>query len=254
MVMRHWLLNYFVHDFIPSRELRITLTSFLNALPFHPLVKQSPRDQRIVKSLKRVVRRLKKVYYLRSAESDRVKVIAPPPPTEEQERVEEMVRAKLAQSPIRRKTAIVSSVNISDRHHGNMAVQDTGSAPVVVIGSVRNTSKSPPNASSSMDIISRTSTPLHNIGDGSSINQYQQEPQQPIRRNISTASISRFGKNNKQHDIEAVKASYMRRMEQQKRAMEMQQNDTATLPMGPVADNMSCQSSVMTDDSLESAL
>ncbi|KAI7860942.1 ras guanine nucleotide exchange factor domain-containing protein [Circinella umbellata] len=256
VVMRHWLLNYFVHDFIPSRELRITLTSFLNALPFHPRVKQSPRDQRIVKSLKRVVRRLKKVYYLRSAESDRVKVIAPPPPTEEQERVEEMVRAKLAQSPIRRKTAIVSSVNISDRHHGNRAVQDTGSAPVVVIGSVRNTSKVPPNASSSMDIISRTPTPLHTMHDGSSIHQYQPESQQPqpVRRNISTASISKFGKNNKQHDIEAVKASYMRRMEQQKRAMEMQQNDTSTLPMGPAGDNMSYQSSVMTDDSLESAL
>ncbi|KAI9249727.1 hypothetical protein BDA99DRAFT_216272 [Phascolomyces articulosus] len=252
VVMRHWLLNYFVHDFIPSRDLRITLTSFLNALPYHPLVKHSPRDQRIVKSLKRVVRRLKKVYYLRSAESDRVKVIAPPPPTEEQERVEEMVRAKLAQSPIRRKTALVSSVNISDRHHGNMAVQDTGSAPVVVIGSVRNASKSP----SGMEI-SRTSTPNSAAMPpprGGSPQQQQQHQQHQIRRNISTASISRFGKNSKQQDIEAVKASYMRRMEQQKKAMDMQQHDTATIPVGPTTDTMSCQSSVMTDDSLESAI
>ncbi|KAI9027469.1 hypothetical protein CLU79DRAFT_739344 [Phycomyces nitens] len=135
VVIRHWLSNYFVHDFIPSRDLRIILTSFLNLLPNHPLVKKSPRDQRIVKGLKRVVRRLKKVYYGGSS-SERVKIIAPPPPTVGQERVEEMVRAKLSQSAIRRKTALVSGVDVGGQHNGNMAVQDARFAPVVVIGSV----------------------------------------------------------------------------------------------------------------------
>ena len=61
--MRHWLLNYFVHDFIPCRELRIILTTFLNSLPQYTLVQQSPRDQRIVRGLKKVVRGLKAVHY-----------------------------------------------------------------------------------------------------------------------------------------------------------------------------------------------
>ncbi|KAI9488692.1 hypothetical protein BDB00DRAFT_847020 [Zychaea mexicana] len=256
VVMRHWLLNYFVHDFIPSRDLRIILTSFLNSLPFHPLIKQSPRDQRIVKSLKRVVRRLKKVYYLSSAESERVKVIAPPPPTQEQERVEEMVRAKLAQSPIRRKTAIVSSVNISDRHHGNMAVQDTGSAPVVVVGSVRNTA----TATGAAAGVERALTPSHFNGvSGNSNNDTAgmnggSGGHPPIRRNVSSTSITRFGRHSKQQDIEAVKASYLRRMEQQKKAMDQQAHDTATLPASAEGADLSSQASVVTDDSLESAL
>lgn len=61
--MRHWLLNYFEHDFQHCRELRQVLTSFLNSLAHHPLVRRSARDQRIVKGLKRVVRRLKYIHY-----------------------------------------------------------------------------------------------------------------------------------------------------------------------------------------------
>ncbi|KAI8140107.1 hypothetical protein BJV82DRAFT_623945 [Fennellomyces sp. T-0311] len=63
VVMRHWLLNYYVHDFVSCRELREILTVFLNALPQNALVQQSPRDQRIVRGLKRVVRSLKTVHY-----------------------------------------------------------------------------------------------------------------------------------------------------------------------------------------------
>ncbi|KAI9493589.1 hypothetical protein BDB00DRAFT_822685 [Zychaea mexicana] len=66
VVMRHWLLNYFVHDFIPCRELRVILTAFLNSLPQNTLVQQSPRDQRIVRGLKRVVRSLKTAHYSHS--------------------------------------------------------------------------------------------------------------------------------------------------------------------------------------------
>ncbi|ORX51971.1 ras GEF [Hesseltinella vesiculosa] len=136
VVMRHWLLNYFVHDFIPSRDLRVVLTTFLNALPHHPLVKCSPRDQRIVKGLKRVVRRLKRVYYDRGDNAQRVQVIAPPPPPAHQERVEEKVRATLSDGLLRRKTALVRGMDVRGKHNGNMAVVDARHAPVVVIGNV----------------------------------------------------------------------------------------------------------------------
>ncbi|KAI9314588.1 hypothetical protein BX666DRAFT_1968375 [Dichotomocladium elegans] len=63
VVMRHWLLNYFLHDFVHSRDLRLLLTSFLNSLAQDPIVRQSARDQRIVKGLKKVVRRLKIMHY-----------------------------------------------------------------------------------------------------------------------------------------------------------------------------------------------
>ncbi|KAI8882163.1 ras GEF [Backusella circina FSU 941] len=136
VVLRHWLNNYFVHDFIGNQPLRLILTEFLNQLPKHPLVQKSPRDQRIVKILKRVVRRLKKLYYARSSGAARVHVIAPPPPTEEQAQMGEMVRAKLSQNAIRRKTTI--GVGMSSHHNGNMAVQDARYATVVVVGSLPN--------------------------------------------------------------------------------------------------------------------
>lgn len=258
MVLRHWLLNYFVHDFIPCRELRVYLTSFLNELPYHRLIRNSPRDQRIVKSLKRVVRRLKKVYYVSSSASERVKVIPPPPPTEDQERIEEMVRAKLAQSSIRRKTALVSSMNVSDRHHGNMAVQDTRLAPVVVVGSVRTT-----KGGSSGRGISGAASPM---------DMSRASPTTGVRRNMSSTSIPRFRRRDQRQEIEAVKSSYMKRMEQQRRAMSVDLNTTSSslkeAPPTPIPQEEdeeeqpqqqtrvleSSRSSVLTDDSLESAL
>ncbi|RCI03947.1 Guanine nucleotide exchange factor lte1 [Rhizopus stolonifer] len=134
VVFRHWLSNYFVHDFVGNYDLRNILASFLNDLSCHPLVKTSPRDQRIIKTLKRVVRRLKKLYYVRSSAASRVKVISPPPPTMEQKHMSEKVRAKLSQNAIRRKTAI--RMDMGTDHHGNMAVQDARHAPVRVVGSL----------------------------------------------------------------------------------------------------------------------
>lgn len=137
VVMRHWLLNYFLHDFIPSRELREVLTNFLNAMPFHPLIKQSPRDQRIIKGLKRVVRRLKKIYYASSSSATQVQVIGPPPPTFEQEKVAAMVKDKLAQSTIKQKTLnIVDRIHVDARHSSNTAIKNKNNAPVVIIGSI----------------------------------------------------------------------------------------------------------------------
>jgi hypothetical protein len=80
------------------------------------------------------VRRLKKLYYNRSSGASRVKVIAPPPPTAEQEQMGEIVRAKLSQNAIRRKAAL--GVDMSSHHNGNMAVQDARYAQVVVVGSL----------------------------------------------------------------------------------------------------------------------
>jgi hypothetical protein len=138
--MRHWLLNYFLHDFVPSRELRITLTSFLNSMPFHPLIKQSPRDQRIIKGLKRVVRRLKKLYYA-SSSSSRVRVIDPPPLTDEQEQLQAMAREKISQTTIRQKTLNrVNGIHVDARHSNNTAIKNKQDASVVVIGT-SNSSK-----------------------------------------------------------------------------------------------------------------
>ncbi|KAI8880882.1 ras GEF [Backusella circina FSU 941] len=134
VVLRHWLQNYFLHDFVPSRQLRVTLTSFLNVMPFHPIIKQSQQDQNIIKILKRVVQRLKKIYY-QSSQSARVQVIEPPPPTSEQEKVREMVNYKLSQSALRQKTlTLVDRINVDARHGNNTALRDKTSAPIVVIG------------------------------------------------------------------------------------------------------------------------
>ncbi|KAG0269886.1 hypothetical protein DFQ27_001730 [Actinomortierella ambigua] len=63
VTLRHWLLNYFGHDFMTSKELRSTLTTYLNSLPDHPRIAASPRDQRIVKELKKYTQSLKKIHY-----------------------------------------------------------------------------------------------------------------------------------------------------------------------------------------------
>ncbi|KAF9979009.1 hypothetical protein BGZ73_007110 [Actinomortierella ambigua] len=63
VTLRHWLLNYFGHDFMTSKELRSTLTLYLNSLPNHPRIAASPRDQRIVKELKKYTQSLKKIHY-----------------------------------------------------------------------------------------------------------------------------------------------------------------------------------------------
>lgn len=62
VVIRHWLLNYFVEDFVPSAELRSRLTSWLNGVAKQPSMKDHPKDQQLIKGLKKVVRRLKETY------------------------------------------------------------------------------------------------------------------------------------------------------------------------------------------------
>ncbi|KAG0262935.1 hypothetical protein BG011_009531 [Mortierella polycephala] len=63
VTLRHWLLNYFEFDFMPSKDLRQTLSRFLRLLMKDPLVVQSTRDQRIVKELRRYSQSLIKEHY-----------------------------------------------------------------------------------------------------------------------------------------------------------------------------------------------
>ncbi|CAO3600490.1 unnamed protein product [Absidia cylindrospora] len=288
VVIRHWLLNYFVHDYTPSRELREILTMFLNALPSHPLIKHSPRDQRIVKGLKRVVRRLKKVHYPRS--SQHVQVISPPPPVFDEVQVRHMVHAKLSQSPLRRKTEglIQKGMAVEDRHHGNVAFQDARMAEIVVIGS-SDKSPLPPSTPQPPPTITTTvaaSSPIP-INDNDHLHpsslpvvttthHQPEDPHLPSNsldindhvskrnRNVSQNSIAKYatsafarGRHHQQELQRArVKESYLRRMEQQKRMLQ-QENQLQPQSTGTDLDCHqqelhSHRSSVISDASLES--
>ncbi|KAI8065941.1 hypothetical protein BC940DRAFT_258464 [Gongronella butleri] len=267
VVLRHWLLNYFVHDFTPSRHLREILTTFLNDLPAHELIRHSPRDQRIVKGLKRVVRRLKKVHYPHG--SAHVQVISPPPPTYEEERMQLKVRAKLSQSPLRRKTEqwIQKGMAVEGGHHGtNLAIQDARVAPVLLIGSSPSAADNraplddasfayaaPPQQHVSAPTLAADETePLH------AENAMITLPPAPLtpppteltsrHRNMSQNSvISRYASNlsmgrQQQQERAKVKESYLRRMEQQRRMM-MEEDEFKT---------EHSLSTVASDDSLDS--
>ncbi|KAI7861267.1 hypothetical protein BDF14DRAFT_1746979 [Spinellus fusiger] len=184
----------------------------------------------------------RRVVRVRSA-SERVQVIAPPPPTSEQERVGDMVRAKLGQSAIRRKTAFVGGVDVGGQHHGNMAVQDARKAPVVVIGSVRN---------------SNAGLGSHHESEGrrsSSTSAWDADANVNASYSIASAfHLARNGQSTSKSKVMATKASYLQRMEQQQRFL---RQDTESAPAvesveEPLAE--SSQSSVITDYSLESAI
>ncbi|ORX62439.1 ras GEF [Hesseltinella vesiculosa] len=280
VVLRHWLLNYFVHDFTPSRYLREILTEFLNALPHDDVIRHSPRDQRIVKGLKRVVRRLKKVHYPRT--SQHVQVISPPPPTFEEERLQLKVRAKLSQSPLRRKTEewMQKGMAVEDRHHGNLAIQDARVAPIRLIGSPLNRSITTDDTQpASLYQVSATpslpplpplpppphpTAPLHPSPASVPPSPPMTTASLPVsapptpeitsrHRNMSQNSIlARYASNlsigrraHQQQERAKVKESYLRRMEQQRRTME----DTEHHPR-PDHD----LGSLGSDDSLESLI
>jgi GDP/GTP exchange factor required for growth at low temperature len=62
VVIRHWLLNHFTDDFLPDRQLRTTLTEWLNASSREPRILESAKDERLIKGLKKLVRRLKEMH------------------------------------------------------------------------------------------------------------------------------------------------------------------------------------------------
>jgi RasGEF domain len=240
-VIRHWLLNYFVHDFIPSRQLRLTLTSYINQLAFHPLVRQSVRDQRIVKGLKRVIRRLKMVYY-RKAESGNVRIISPPPLTPKQEQIEKLVRDKLMQNPVRR-TATTSLSKFKwagAKMNGNTAISDANLASVVVIGNIDRKVASSKNlhsdlgkkifGKSSMRAISLTDVRSSVLGA-------------PIRRSIAGHSSE---ENMKFVSIKTLQMQRRAEIERQQSEVEREYERQRQMEGRPL--------SIASDDSLESEL
>ncbi|KAM0749403.1 ras GEF [Meredithblackwellia eburnea MCA 4105] len=62
VVVRHWLLNHFGDDFVPDRKLRTALTDWLNERSRDEVVRRSPKDHRLIKGLKKIVRRLKETH------------------------------------------------------------------------------------------------------------------------------------------------------------------------------------------------
>ncbi|KAK9448262.1 ras guanine nucleotide exchange factor domain-containing protein [Limtongia smithiae] len=53
VVLRHWVLNYFPHDFVPSLPLRIAFVSVLNDFSSYGKVRSSTGDRRLLGELKR---------------------------------------------------------------------------------------------------------------------------------------------------------------------------------------------------------
>ncbi|EGU11422.1 hypothetical protein RTG_02580 [Rhodotorula toruloides ATCC 204091] len=64
VVIRYWLLNHFMDDFFPSRELRTTLTVGLNNAARDERFRSSPKDARLIKGLKKTARKCKEAYIL----------------------------------------------------------------------------------------------------------------------------------------------------------------------------------------------
>ncbi|KAF7729160.1 hypothetical protein EC973_004928 [Apophysomyces ossiformis] len=62
VVIRHWLTHYWTHDFMTSRTLRFMLCTFLSQLRSHPLILASPRDERIIKNLRNILKRQRKLH------------------------------------------------------------------------------------------------------------------------------------------------------------------------------------------------
>ncbi|KAI7899637.1 ras guanine nucleotide exchange factor domain-containing protein [Cokeromyces recurvatus] len=62
VVIRHWLTHYWSYDFVTSKTLRFILCTFLTQLQTHPVIHASPRDERIIKSLRNIVKRQRKAY------------------------------------------------------------------------------------------------------------------------------------------------------------------------------------------------
>ncbi|KAG2211274.1 hypothetical protein INT47_006394, partial [Mucor saturninus] len=62
VVIRHWLTHYWTFDFTVSRTLRFMLCTFLTQLQTHTVILASPRDERIIKNLRTVLKKQRKFY------------------------------------------------------------------------------------------------------------------------------------------------------------------------------------------------
>ncbi|GAA5988692.1 hypothetical protein JCM5350_003852 [Sporobolomyces pararoseus] len=64
VVLRYWLLNHFMDDFYPSKEMRSGLTGWLNASAKDPKFRENQKDARLIKNLKKTVRKCKETFVL----------------------------------------------------------------------------------------------------------------------------------------------------------------------------------------------
>lgn len=78
VVIRHWLTHYWDHDFSKSRTLRFILSTFLSELRSHPTILGSPRDARIIKSLRNLFKRQRKQKQEDMQSSDRTSLSTTP--------------------------------------------------------------------------------------------------------------------------------------------------------------------------------
>lgn len=70
MVIRHWLTHYWTYDFTTSKTLRFMLSTFLTQLQTHPVILVSPRDERIIKNLRNVLKRQRKYFNQQKEDED----------------------------------------------------------------------------------------------------------------------------------------------------------------------------------------
>ncbi|GAA5911341.1 mitotic regulator LTE1 [Sporobolomyces salmoneus] len=64
VVIRYWLLNHFMDDFYPSKEMRSTLTDWLNQSAKDQRFRENQKDARLIKNLKKTVRKCKETFVL----------------------------------------------------------------------------------------------------------------------------------------------------------------------------------------------
>ncbi|GAA5960922.1 hypothetical protein JCM3765_007540 [Sporobolomyces pararoseus] len=64
VVLRYWLLNHFMDDFYPSKEMRSGLTGWLNASAKDYKFRENQKDARLIKNLKKTVRKCKETFVL----------------------------------------------------------------------------------------------------------------------------------------------------------------------------------------------
>ncbi|KAF9990525.1 Guanine nucleotide exchange factor lte1 [Mortierella antarctica] len=62
VVLRYWIKEHFADDFLTSKSLRFQMASFLNQMRFHPSVKVSSLDARIIRYLMDFFKHQRKVY------------------------------------------------------------------------------------------------------------------------------------------------------------------------------------------------
>ncbi|KAI8997751.1 ras guanine nucleotide exchange factor domain-containing protein [Pilobolus umbonatus] len=70
VVFRHWLTNYYQHDFVTNKDVRLLLSIYLNSMALDVSIMQHPLNRKIIRSLTRTVKSLQKDYNDRMASGE----------------------------------------------------------------------------------------------------------------------------------------------------------------------------------------